>query len=393
MSLPPLYGHEDLRRRFAAAAAEGRLPQSLLLHGPEGVGKERLAQWIAALLLCSSDSAADRPCGSCRSCRLAADLQHPDIHWFFPVPSPKSGLTPEKRREKLEEARRETLSALRADPLQPRDSDPSNALYLQVVDEIRARASRRPAMAEGAVFVVSDAERMVPQASSPEAANAFLKLLEEPPPDTVFVLTSSRPGLLLPTIRSRVLAVRVAPPDVETAARFLATEAGLPAGRAAELARRAGGAIGTALRLHRDEEPESGRPAALDLVRTALEGDRRACWEAAATFGPAGARGSFARLLEAVEEVLRDCLTLATGTPDAALDPELARALPGAATILPERWISAVERVEEARDAASGNLNPSAIAAVLLRRMARELRPGSPSATERRPAGRGTRRP
>jgi hypothetical protein len=98
-------------------------------------------------------------------------------------------------------------------------------------------------------------------------------------------------------------------------------------------------------------------------------------------------------LLEAVEEVLRDCLTLATGAPETALDPELARVLPRAATIPPERWISAVERVEEARDAASGNLNPSAIAAVLLRRMARELRPRSPSATERRPAGRGTRRP
>jgi len=393
VSLPPLYGHEDLRRRFATAAAEGRLPQSLLLHGPEGTGKERLAQWIAALLLCRSVDPADRPCGSCRSCRLAADLQHPDVHWFFPVPSPKSGLTPEKRREKLEEARLEVLAALREDPFQPRGSDPSDALYLQVVDEIRARASRRPAMAEGAVFVVADAERMVPQASSPEAANAFLKLLEEPPPDTAFLLTSSRPGLLLPTIRSRVLAVRVAPSDVDTAARFLVTEAGVPADRAAELARRSGGAIGSALRLEREEEPESSRPAALRIVRTALEGDRRACWEVAATFGPAGARGGFARLLESVEEVLRDCLTIASGAREAALDAELAGALPRAAEIPPERWISAVERVEEARDAASGNLNPSAIAAVLLRRLARELRPGVVSGAERRSAGRGTRRP
>lgn len=393
MTLPPLYGHEDLRRRFAAAAAEGRLPQSLLLHGPEGTGKERLAQWLAALLLCRTGGPEARPCGSCRSCRLAAGLQHPDIHWFFPVPSPKSGLTPEKRREKLEEARLEALAAMREEPVQPRDSDPSDALYLQVVDEIRARASRRPAMSEGAVFVVAEAERMVPQASSPEAANAFLKLLEEPPADTAFVLTSSRPGLLLPTIRSRVLAVRVAPPDLATATRFLETEAGLPPDRAGELARRAGGAIGTALRLHREEAPESGRPAALRLVRAALEGDRRACWEQAAAFGPAGARGSFSRLLEAVQEVLRDCLTLATGIPEAAVDPALSEALPGAAAIPPECWVSAVERVEEARDAAAGNLNPAAITAVLLRRLARELRPGAASAAERPPAGRGTRRP
>ncbi|MFO7587744.1 MAG: hypothetical protein R6X22_06680 [Gemmatimonadota bacterium] len=391
MSLPPLYGHEDLRRRFAAAAREGRLPQSLLLHGPEGAGKERLAQWIAALLLCRSER--ERPCGACRSCRLAAGLQHPDIHWFFPVPSPKGSLTPEKRREKLEEARLEVLAALREDPLRPRGSEPSDALFLQVVDEIRARASRRPAMAEGAVFVVAEAERLVPQASSPEAANALLKLLEEPGPDTVFLLTSSRPGLLLPTIRSRLLAVRVAPPEVATAARFLEKEAGLPPERAAELARRAGGAIGTALRLQRDEEPESGRPAALRLVRTALEGDRAACWAEAAAFGPAGARGAFSRLLEAVEEVLRDCLTVSAGVPAAALDPDLARALPGAAAVPPDRWLSAIERVEEARDAASGNLNPEAIAAVLLRRMARALRPPEPAEKERPRTGRGIRGP
>jgi DNA polymerase III subunit delta' len=66
-------------------------------------------------------------------------------------------------------------------------------------------ASRSPAMARRKVFIIGDAERMAPQASSQEAANAFLKLLEEPLPDTTLILTSSEPGALLPTIRSRVV--------------------------------------------------------------------------------------------------------------------------------------------------------------------------------------------
>ena len=67
----------------------------------------------------------------------------------------------------------------------------------------------RPSVGSRKVFVVGDAEAMVPQESSPEAANAFLKLLEEPPADTTLILTSSNPGALLPTIKSRVLPIRL----------------------------------------------------------------------------------------------------------------------------------------------------------------------------------------
>jgi len=112
-----VYGHEELRRRLLESASAGRLPQSLLFTGPEGAGKQRLALWLGSSLLCTAD-AVERPCGRCRSCHLADDLQHPDIHWFFPVQSPKGSLTPEKRREKLEEARLEVLASRRDNPLQ-----------------------------------------------------------------------------------------------------------------------------------------------------------------------------------------------------------------------------------------------------------------------------------
>src|SRR6185312_8445305 len=77
-------------------------------------------------------------------------------------------------------------------------------------------------IAKRKVFVIGDAERMVPQEGSDAAANAFLKLLEEPPANTTLVLTSSEPGALLPTIRSRVVAVRVPPISDSAVEEFLA---------------------------------------------------------------------------------------------------------------------------------------------------------------------------
>src|SRR3954466_10891609 len=87
MPLIDLYGHDDLKSRLARAAESGSLPASLLFHGPRGIGKQRLALWLAQLLLCEKPSA--QPCGACTQCRFSAKLTHPDLHWFFPRPRPK----------------------------------------------------------------------------------------------------------------------------------------------------------------------------------------------------------------------------------------------------------------------------------------------------------------
>src|SRR4029453_11349249 len=84
--------------------------------------------------------------------------------------------------------------------------------------------ARAPAIAKRKVFIIGDAERMVPQEGSEQAANAFLKLLEEPPADTTIILTSSEPGALLPTIRSRVVSMRAAPLSQDSMRAFLADD-------------------------------------------------------------------------------------------------------------------------------------------------------------------------
>lgn len=370
MSLPPLAGHEERRERIRLAASTGRFPQSLLLQGPAGVGKQRLALWTGSLLLCAEEPAA-APCGRCRSCRLAERLEHPDLHWHFPIARPRGAA--HKLREKLEEARLAELARRRENPLEPVPEEGPAGIYLAAVEEVRAQAARRPAMGRRSVFVMGDAEAMVPQAASPEAANAFLKLLEEPPPHVFVILTSSRPGALLPTIRSRSLSLRVPPLRTEEVERFLVAEAGLPEEEAARAARLSQGSIGRALRIATGREAGE-RELAAAMLGAALSGRQVDALRAAAGLASYGARGEFSSALRALNEMLRDALSASVDRAELAFDPELARRLVPSEGPAPDALLDAMDRVEEARSQAAGNLNPQAIASVLLLDLNRTLR-------------------
>ena len=349
MPLPPLYGHDDLLARLTGALDAGRLPPALLLTGPYGVGKQRLALWVAAGLLCERGPGA--PCGACTACRLVSTLSHPDLHWFFPIPRPKGDEA--KQAEEAEEALGAAIAQRREQPLYGR-SDGMHALFLPLVRVLHRRAQMRPAMARRKVFIVAEADRLVPQASSQEAANAMLKVLEEPPPDTYFILTTAELPAVLPTIRSRLVQVRVkrlATPLVE---RFLLEQVEpKPAPAAARRrAERAGGSIGEALALA--GESEAIREAGADLVSVARRGDP-ARWRYVLGVKPFQARGAFTDTLEAALDQLKD---------------DLERRLRGAGQAGPaEPLLAAIRHVEQARRLAQGNVNPQLIAADLLKRL------------------------
>lgn len=255
--LRPLEGHDAEREALTAAVREGRLPNSLLLHGPAGIGKQRLGLWLAQLLLCDAPTPTG-PCDACHSCRLAVRLEHPDLHWFFPLPRPKGST--DRLLEALEEARGAELESRRAQPLRPTLPHGMVGIFLAQVQALLRIANARPAMGRRKVFVIGDAELLVPQEASPEAANALLKLLEEPPADTTLILTASEPDLLLPTIRSRLLPVRVRPLGTESAAEFLVRHGDVEPAAARRAATLAGGAIGRALGFL----PDQGAPGPLD---------------------------------------------------------------------------------------------------------------------------------
>src|SRR2546427_5641638 len=91
MPLPPLIGHERVKTKLAGAHASGKLPQALLLAGPRGVGKQRLALWLAQLIHC--EAPGQEPCGQCHPCRLGESRQHTDVDWFVPDELSKRGGT------------------------------------------------------------------------------------------------------------------------------------------------------------------------------------------------------------------------------------------------------------------------------------------------------------
>jgi DNA polymerase III subunit delta' len=379
VALPPLYGHARSRATLAAAARAGTLTQSLLVHGPAGVGKERFAHWIAALVLCDAGDTGG-PCGACRSCRLVDRLEHPDVHWFFPLPRPDAA-TQEKLRDRLEEARGAELEARRADPHHLPAFEKPPAYFLGTILNLQRLAGLRPSVGARKVFVVGDAEAMVPQESSQEAANAFLKLLEEPPADTTLVITSSTPGALLPTIRSRVLPIRLLRLEDAEVSAFLQRELALEREEAGALAAVADGAIGRALRLRPGSAGAGAlqrqREAGRDLLAAALaegEAPRLAAAHAAA---PSGARGEFSGSLEALALWLRDLMATAAGAPDtvryAAGDEALLRRLAVRPGVSPEGVARAILRVREAQAMAGGNVNPQLILAGLLGGIRREL--------------------
>ena len=340
MPLPPLIGHERVKTKLAGAHASGKLPQALLLAGPRGVGKQRLALWLAQLIHC--EAPGPEPCGECHPCRLVLSLQHPDVHWFVPVElgkrSGSSGGTgdADKQIELAADALAEEMAARREQPLY----GPPAGLASHPVASVRLllrRLALTPAMGKRKVFIVGDAERLIPQLGTEVAANALLKALEEPAADSVIIITAADPNALLPTIMSRVVLVRVARIADSDVTAF--AQQTLKIGDKAELAQRVTSAEGCIGKLFATAPSRSGQSAE-DQAARFLE----APWLFALGQVPFQARGGFTDMLDALATRLRS------------------EAKRGGDT---EKLVEAIALVLDARDLAQGNVNPQLLAAVL----------------------------
>ena len=303
-----------------------------------------MALWLAQLLLCEKHGA--EPCGVCEACKHVLGLVHPDLHWFVPIPTPKGD--PDKQVEEAAAMLEAVMAERRLSPLWT-TPDGMSSHSLASARLLQRQASLTSVAGGWRVFIIGGADRLVSQLGADAGANALLKLLEEPPQRSLFVLTATEPGLVLPTIRSRSMPVRLGRLTDGEVRAFLAEAR--PELATDDVVTRANGSIGTAL-ASGGEAQSKARAAADEFLDAMRAGPARAT-ERVLRQGPWAARGEFTALLDALADELAERAKRVI--------------LPGSR--VPSRnaagLLAGVECVLVARERAQGNVNPQLLLAVL----------------------------
>jgi DNA polymerase-3 subunit delta' len=265
MAWQSILDQERVVETLKRALAQERVAHAYLFHGPDGVGKRAVALEMARALQCTEQTEA--ACGECRACRKTGRMVHPDVHVLFPYPKGTDEADVAERIQRLGDNPYAAVDFVR----RPSLSDPTETSNKQVMyhidrvqDDLLRPMSFRPGEGQYKVAVVTDVEHM-----NETAANSFLKLLEEPPPQTVFLLTTSRPEQLLPTIVSRCQRLRFDPLLPESIETALVEREDVDPDAAAMLARMADGSYSHALDLAQNEALMAGRELVLDYFRAA----------------------------------------------------------------------------------------------------------------------------
>jgi DNA polymerase III subunit delta' len=228
--LASIVGHRRLTVLLSQALRRGTLPPTLLFAGPAGVGKFAVARAVAATLNCLSPITNDSglavdACGACRACDRIARGMHVDVLTLEP--------------------------------------DEKTSIKVDVVREMLSKTGYRPFEGRRRAVLIRDAETL-----EEGAQNALLKALEEPPPGTVFILTTAVPGVLLPTVRSRCMRLRfarLAEAEIET----VLTRHGFDAEKARLAAALGDGSAGDILALDSTADIAGLRQVAISLLRQA----------------------------------------------------------------------------------------------------------------------------
>lgn len=309
-----IIGHDDVVEMLQRAIHADRLPHSLLIIGPAGVGKTRLGLELAKVLNCTGES---RPCQHCIHCRHIEQGSHPDV-------------TLVERAEGKE------------------------SIAIQQIRSLRDAASLRPFQGRRKVYLIEDAEGLTDQ-----AADALLKTLEEPQPQVTLVLTASDSDALPETVVSRCRTIQLRAVAAADLARAL-QERGSEPKQAERIARLARGSVGWALRvakqpaLMREQEqvlaqlrslPDLGLEARLQLAES-LVADRKS-------------RSSVRRNVELLALLARDLLLLTYDLPPLlteASDRELTREQ--AQRLGPEGALCYLKRLRLTMDRIDQNVDP-----------------------------------
>ena len=199
MFFKDVIGQEEAKQRLIREAKEGKIAHARLFCGPEGIGKLPLAIAYARYLSCNNPGEKDA-CGICPSCIKFNKLAHPDLHFAFPVIKKKSKDTVSddfitEWRELLSQTPYFNLNIW----LEEMGAENQQAqIYVKESDEIIRKLSLKSSQGGYKIMII-----WLPEKMNVECSNKLLKLLEEPPSQTIFLLVSEEPDMLLTTIQSR----------------------------------------------------------------------------------------------------------------------------------------------------------------------------------------------
>src|SRR5260370_10441101 len=212
-----LIGNDEVKESLRHLLVSGRVPGSLLFTGEEGIGKKLFALELAKAMNCRNRVGVEA-CDECSSCKRISRSTFPPFS------------DDDDNKERL-------IWSEHADVAMARPY--KHIIRVKVMRELEREANFRPFEGAARVFIVEDADSM-----NDQAANALLKTLEEPPPTSHLILTTSNPTALLPTIRSRCQSIRFAPLPAEAMEEFLIRKKKLPSADAGLLERTALGSLG-----------------------------------------------------------------------------------------------------------------------------------------------------
>lgn len=264
-----IVGQEEAKKKFILEVKEGRIPHAQLICGQEGVGKLPLAIAYARYICCTNRGETDA-CGTCPSCIKFNKLVHPDLHFVYPVVKKKSG-----KDVVSDDYISQWRNFVTANPyfslnhwLDEMGAENAQALiYAKESDEIVRKLSLKSSEGGYKIMII-----WLPEKMHPVCANKLLKLLEEPPAQTVFLLVSEAPDVILQTILSRTQRFNIRKLDEADISAALQQQYGLQQQDAENVARLSNGSFVKAMEtIHLSEDNKLFFELFVNLMRLSYQ--------------------------------------------------------------------------------------------------------------------------
>jgi DNA polymerase-3 subunit delta' len=342
--LDQLTGNERVKKLLKRILEARRVPGAMLFTGEDGIGKKLFALEIAKALNCRSPQGVEG-CGRCSSCVRTDKFNYPQSS----DPDDWKGIIWTDHAD---------VGMVVA---------PKRVLQVDQMRLIEREANYRPYEGKARVFLIEDAEKL-----NESSANALLKVLEEPPHTSHIVLLTSRPDMLLPTIRSRCQMIRFAPlTTVEIEKHLVQNKIASPS-EARIRARVALGSLGRALAQDLDGFNEQRKAMLRVLQSLSVSEDRIQLLRSAEELNDAKYKDEYESRLDVLETLIRDAWGLSLHAPDQSIvNEDLLPQLKKIAAVLDSRrpagWIS---QIEEMREQLIVNINRKAATDALFLTMA-----------------------